>query len=218
METKIIKLEKLFNDITKVQDEIKTKTTQRNQYIIAHVNPIFEEIQNKIDTYIQLIDKVFPLEKLTNTIMCCGKIKSKLINNNQYEIFVRLDFKTKRCNYSYRKDETGYNKNRFCLQVTEKEQWIKDEVYTNNSAYSLSCQKFIDIFDNIENLYVILDIFEEMIQDIINALSNKLKELQKKSENILIPKLENIKNHDNETSRIVLGKLGNYQIILETMD
>ena len=95
---------------------------------------------------------------------------------------------------------------------------IINDVYTNNSAYSLSCKQFIDIFDNIENLYIILDIFEEIIQDIINALSNKLKELQKKSENILIPKLENIKNYDNEKSRIILSKLGNYQIILETID
>lgn len=215
METKIIKLEKLFNDITNVQSEINTKTAQRNQYIIAHVNPIFEEIQNKIDTYIQLIDKVFPLEKLANTIMWNGKIKSKLINHNQYEIFVLLDFKTKHCSYSYKKNESGYSRQSFYPQVTEKEQWIKDDAY---SAYSLSCKKFIDIIDNIENLYVILDIFEEIIQDIINALSNKLKELQKKSENILIPKLENIKDYDNETSRVILGKLGNYQIILEAMN
>ena len=215
METKIVKLEKLFNDITNVQDEIKTKTAQRNQYIIAHVNPIFEEIQNKIDTYIQLIDKVFPLEKLANTIMWNGKIKSKLINHNQYEIYVTLDLRKKQCCYSYRKNESGYSRQSFYPQVTEKEQWIKDEAY---SAYSLSCKKFIDIIDNIENLYVILDIFEEIIQDIIDALSNKLQKLQKESENILIPKLENIKDYDNETSRVILGKLGNYQIILEAMN
>ena len=203
MKTKIVTLEKLFNDITKVQDEIKTKTAQRNQYIIAHANPIFEEIQNKIDIYIQLINKVFPLEKIENTIMCNKKIKLKLINHNQYEIFVLLDFKTKHCSYFYKKNESGYSKNRFYPQVTEKEQWIIDNVYTNNSAYSLSCKQFVDIFDNIENLYIILDIFEEIIQDIINALSNKLKELQKKSENILIPKLENIKTYDNEKSRIM---------------
>ena len=52
MKTKIVTLEKLFNDITNVQDEIKTKTAQRNQYLIGHANPIFEEIQNKIDIYI----------------------------------------------------------------------------------------------------------------------------------------------------------------------
>lgn len=215
METKIVKLEKLFNDITNVQDEIKTKTAQRNQYIIAHVNPIFEEIQNKIDTYIQLIDKVFPLEKLANTIMWNGKIKSKLINHNQYEIYVTLDLREKQCCYSYRKNESGYSRQSFYPQVTEKEQWIKDDAH---SAYSLSCKKFVDIIDNIENLYVILDIFEEIIQDIIDALSNKLQKLQKESENILIPKLENIKDYDNETSRVILGKLGNYQIILEAMN
>lgn len=218
METKIIKLEKLFNDITKVQNEIKTKTTQRNQYIIAHANPIFEEIQNKIDIYIQLIDTVFPLEKIANTIMWNQKIKSKLINHNQYEIFVLFDFETKHCSYSYKKNEIGYSRNSFNPKVTEQEQWIKNDAHTNKSAYSLSCKKFVDIFDNIENLYVILDIFEEIIQDIIDALSNKLQKLQKESENILIPKLENMVNSDNETSRVILGKLGNYQIILETMN
>lgn len=218
METKIIKLEKLFNDITKVQNEIKTKTTQRNQYIIAHANPIFEEIQNKIDIYIQLIDTVFPLEKIANTIMWNQKIKSKLINHNQYEIFVLFDFETKHCSYSYKKNEIGYSRNSFYPKVTEQEQWIKNDAHTNKSAYSLSCKKFVDIFDNIENLYVILDIFEEIIQDIIDALSNKLQKLQKESENILIPKLENMVNSDNETSRVILGKLGNYQIILETMN
>lgn len=218
METKIVKLEKLFNDITNVQDEIKTKTAQRNQYIIAHVNPIFEEIQNKIDTYIQLIDKVFPLEKLANTIMWSTKLKSKLINHNQYEIYVTLDLREKQCYYSYRKNESGYSRQSFYPQVTEKEQWIKNDAHTNKSAYTLSCKKFVDIIDNIENLYVILDIFEEIIQDIIDALSNKLQKLQKESENILIPKLENIKDYDNETSRVILGKLGNYQIILEAMN
>ena len=218
METKIIKLEKLFNDITNVQDEIKTKTAQRNQYIIAHVNPIFEEIQNKIDTYIQLIDKVFPLEKLANTIMQSTKLKSKLINHNQYEIYVTLDLREKQCCYSYRKHESGYSRNSFYPKVTEQEQWIINDAHTNKSAYTLSCKKFVDIIDNIENLYVILDIFEEIIQDIIDALSNKLQKLQKESENILIPKLENIKDYDNETSRVILGKLGNYQIILEAMN
>lgn len=218
MKTKIVTLEKLFNDITNVQDEIKTKTAQRNQYLIGHANPIFEEIQNKIDIYIQLIDTVFPLEKIENTIMWNKKIKSKLINHNQYEIFVLFDFETKHCSYSYKKNESGYSRNRFYPQVTEKEQWIINDIYTNSSAYSLSCKQFIDIFENIENLYVILDIFEEIIQDIINALLNKLKELQKKSKNILIPKLENMVNSDNETSRVILGKLGNYQIILETMN
>lgn len=218
METKIIKLEKLFNDITNVQDEIKTKTAQRNQYLIGHANPIFEEIQNKIDIYIQLIDTVFPLEKIANTIMCNKKIKSKLINHNQYEIFVLFDFKTKHCSYSYKKNESEYSRNSFYPKVTEQEQWIKNDAHTNKSAYSLSCKKFVDIFDNIENLYVILDIFEEIIQDIIDALSNKLQKLQKESENILIPKLENMVNSDNETSRVILGKLGNYQIILETMN
>ena len=145
METKIIKLEKLFNDITNVQDEIKTKTAQRNQYIIAHVNPIFEEIQNKIDTYIQLIDKVFPLEKLANTIMQSTKLKSKLINHNQYEIYATLDLREKQCCYSYRKNESGYSRNSFYPKVTEQEQWIKNDAYTNKSAYTLSCKKFVNI-------------------------------------------------------------------------
>lgn len=218
MKTKIVTLEKLFNDITNVQDEIKTKTAQRNQYIIAHANPIFEEIQNKIDIYIQLIDTVFPLEKIANTIMWNKKIKSKLINHNQYEIFVLFDFETKHCSYFYKKNEIGYSRNSFYPKVTEQEQWIKNDAHTNKSAYSLSCKKFVDIIDNIENLYVILDIFEEIIQDIIDALSNKLQKLQKESENILIPKLENMVNSDNETSRVILGKLGNYQIILEKMN
>ena len=42
MEEKIVKLESLFEEITNVQDEIKTKTKLRNEYIISHANPIFE--------------------------------------------------------------------------------------------------------------------------------------------------------------------------------
>ena len=49
MNEKIVKLENLFEEITNIQKEIKTKTELRNEYIMSHVNPIFEEIQDKID-------------------------------------------------------------------------------------------------------------------------------------------------------------------------
>ena len=84
MEEKIIKLENLFEEIMDVQKNIKTKTQLRNEYIMTHVNPVFKEIKDKIDKYIKLIDSVFPLDKLSNTIMENGNMKSKFINNNNY--------------------------------------------------------------------------------------------------------------------------------------
>lgn len=79
MNENIVKLENLFEEIMDVQEEIKTKTVLRNEYIISHANPIFEDIQNKINKYIELIDNTFPLDKLSNTIMENGKMMSKSI-------------------------------------------------------------------------------------------------------------------------------------------
>ena len=212
MNENIIKLENLFEEITNVQQEIKTKTNLRNEYIISHVNPVFEEIQDKINKYIELIDKVFPLDKLSNTIMWNGKMKSRLIHNNQYEIFIHFDFKDKTCNYSYRKNEAAHSRNNFALKVTPKEEWV-----TKNgkpTAYSLTCQKFINIFGTIDNVYIFLDIFEDIIQDIVTALTNKLKQLKENSSSIVIPQIEDAKRV-NEKEKIVLGEFDNYQIILE---
>ena len=212
MEEKIIKLENLFEEITNVQEEIKTKTALRNEYIISHVNPIFEEIKDKIDKYIKLIDSVFPLDKLSNTIMENGNMKSKFINNNKCEIFVYFDFKNQMCEYSYK--YTGYlsSRNTFSLKVTKKEEWVIEE--GQSSAYSLSCAKFMEIFETVDNIYVILDIFEDIVQHIVTALTNKLQYLKEKSSTIIIPQIEDAQKGD-EKSKIILGEFDNYQIILK---
>lgn len=209
MNEKIVKLENLFEDITNVQEEIKIKTKLRNEYIMAHANPVFEEITDKINKWIKLIDNVFPLDKLATTIMWSGNMKSKIINNNKYEIFVMFDFKKKNFEVSYRKVEAGALRNRFALKITEKETWIKEE---QDGAYSLTCSKFINIFGNIENQYVICDIFKDIIQDIVTALTHKLQELKEKSISIIIPQLEKTQV---DNSKIILGEFDNYQIILK---
>ena len=212
MEEKIVKLESLFEEITNIQDEIKTKTQLRNEYIMTHANPVFEEVKDKIDKWIKLIDNVFPLDKLSNTIMENGKMISKSIHNNQYDIFVYFDFKNKVCEYSYKHIGASYSRNTFALKVTQQEKWItKDE---QSSAYSLTCNKFTNIFGTVDNIYVILEIFEEIIQHIINALKNRLQRLKEESSAIIIPQIENTKRGD-EKEKIVLGEFDNYQIILE---
>ena len=173
MNEKIMKLESLFEEITNVQDEIKTKTKLRNEYIMTHVNPIFEEIQDKIDKYIKLIDNVFPLDKLSNTIMENGKMMSKSIHNNQYDIFVYFDFKNKVCEYSYKHIGASYSRNTFALKVTQQEKWVTED--GQSSAYSLTCNKFVNIFKTVENVYVILDIFKDIVQHIVTALTNRLQ-------------------------------------------
>ena len=212
MEEKIVKLESLFEEITNIQDEIKTKTQLRNEYIMTHANPVFEEVKDKIDKWIKLIDNVFPLDKLSNVIMENGKMISKSINNNQYDIFVYFDFKNKKCEYSYKHIGYSYSRNSFAMTITQQEKWItKDE---QSSAYSLTCNKFTNIFGTVDNIYVILEIFEEIIQHIINALKNRLQRLKEESSAIIIPQIENTQRGD-EKEKIVLGEFDNYQIILE---
>ena len=212
MNENIVKLENLFEEIMDVQKDIKTKTQLRNEYIMTHVNPVFEEVKDKIDKWIKLINNVFPLDKLSNTIMENGNMKSKFINNNKCEIFVYFDFKNQMCEYSYK--YTGYlsSRNTFSLKVTKKEEWVIEE--GQSSAYSLSCAKFMEIFETVDNIYVILDIFEDIVQHIVTALTNKLQYLKEKSSTIIIPQIEDAQKGD-EKSKIILGEFDNYQIILE---
>ena len=83
-----------------------------------------------------------------------------------------------------------------------------------SSAYSLTCNKFTNIFETVDNIYVILEIFEEIIQHIINALKNRLQRLKEESSAIIIPQIESSKESDERT-KIILGEFDNYQIILE---
>ena len=211
MEEKIVKLESLFEEITNVQDEIKTKTKLRNEYIISHANPIFEEIQDKIDKYIKLIDNVFPLDQLPNIIMENGKMISKFINNNQYEIFVYFNYKNKKCEYSYKHKGYSSSRNTFALKVTQQEKWVTED--EQSAAYSLTCTKFTNIFGTVDNIYVILEIFEDIIQHLVTALTNKLQKLKEESSAIIIPQMNYKENDENQ--KIILGEFDNYQIILE---
>ena len=211
MEEKIIKLENLFEEITDVQEEIKTKTALRNEYIISHANPVFEEVKDKIDKWIKLINNVFPLDKLSNTIMENGKMMSKSIHNNQYDIFVYFDFKNKVCEYSYKHIGASYSRNTFALKVTTQGKWVIED--GKSSAYSLTCTKFTNIFGTVDNIYVILEIFEDIIQHLVTALTNRLQKLKEESSAIIIPQINYKENDENQ--KIILGEFDNYQIILE---
>ena len=211
MEEKIVKLESLFEEITNVQDEIKTKTKLRNEYIISHANPIFEEIQDKIDKYIKLIDNVFPLDQLPNIIMENGKMISKFINNNQYEIFVYFNYKNKKCEYSYKHKGYSSSRNSFAMKVTQQEKWITED--EQSAVYSLTCTKFTNIFGTVDNIYVILEIFEDIIQHLVTALTNRLQKLKEESSAIIIPQINYKENDENQ--KIILGEFDNYQIILK---
>ena len=211
MEEKIIKLENLFEEIMDVQEEIKTKTALRNEYIISHANPVFEEIKDKIDKYIKLINNVFPLDKLSNTIMENGKMMSKSIHNNQYEIFVYFNYKNKKCEYSYKHKGYSSSRNSFAMKVTQQEKWITED--EQSAAYSLTCTKFTNIFGTVDNIYVILEIFEDINQHLVTALTNRLQKLKEESSAIIIPQINYKENDENQ--KIILGEFDNYQIILE---
>ena len=212
MEEKIIKLASLFEEVTNVQDEIKTKTQLRNEYIISHANPVFEEVKDKIDKWIKLIDNTFPLDKLSNTIMENGKMMSKSIHNNQYEIFVYFNYKNKKCEYSYKHKGYSSSRNTFALKVTQQEKWVTED--EQSAAYSLTCTKFTNIFGTVDNIYVILEIFEDIIQHLVTALTNRLQRLKEESSAIIIPQIEDAQKGD-EKSKIILGEFDNYQIILK---
>lgn len=212
MNEKIVKLENLFEEITEVQNEIKTKTQLRNEYIMTHANPVFEEVKDKIDKWIKLIDNVFPLDKLSNIIMENGNMQSKPINNTQYDIFVYFDFKNKVCEYSYKHIGYSSSRNSFAMKVTQQEKWITED--EQSAAYSLTCTKFTNIFGTVDNIYVILEIFEDIIQHLVTALTNRLQKLKEESSAIIIPQIESSKRGD-EKEKIVLGSFDNYQIILE---
>ena len=211
MEEKIIKLESLFEEITDVQNKIKTKTQLRNEYIISHVNPVFEEIKDKINKYIKLIDNVCSLDQLPNIIMENGKMISKSINNNQYEIFVYFNYKNKKCEYSYKHKGYSSSRNSFAMKVTQQEKWITED--EQSAAYSLTCTKFTNIFGTVDNIYVILEIFEDIIQHLVTALTNRLQKLKEESSAIIIPQINYKENDENQ--KIILGEFDNYQIILE---
>ena len=211
MNENIVKLENLFEEIMDVQEEIKTKTALRNEYIISHANPVFEEVKDKIDKWIKLIDNVFPLDKLSNVIMENGKMISKSIKNNQYDIFVYFDFKNKVCEYSYKHIGASYSRNTFALKVTQQEKWVTED--GQSSAYSLTCNKFVNIFKTVDNIYIILDIFEDIVQHIVTALTNRLQKLKEESSAIIIPQINYKENDENQ--KIILGEFDNYQIILE---
>ena len=72
----------------------------------------------------------------------------------------------------------------------------------------------MEIFETVDNIYVILDIFEDIVQHIVTALTNRLQHLKAKSSTIIIPQLEDTKR-DDENQKIILGEFDNYQIILE---
>ena len=72
----------------------------------------------------------------------------------------------------------------------------------------------MEIFETVDNIYVILDIFEDIVQHIVTALTNRLQHLKEKSSTIIIPQLEDTKR-DDENQKIILGEFDNYQIILE---
>ena len=211
MEEKIVKLESLFEEITNVQDEIKTKTKLRNEYIISHANPVFEEVKDKIDKWIKLIDNVFPLDKLSNIIMENGNMQSKPINNTQYDIFVYFDFKNKVCEYSYKHIGYSSSRNSFAMKITQQEKWVTED--EQSAAYSLTCTKFTNIFGTVDNIYIILDIFEDIIQHIVTVLTNRLQHLKEESSAIIIPQINYKENDENQ--KIILGEFDNYQIILE---
>ena len=137
---------------------------------------------------------------------------SKFINNNQYEIFVYFNYKNKKCEYSYKHKGYSSSRNTFALKVTQQEKWVTED--GQSSAYSLTCNKFVNIVKTVDNIYVILDIFEDIVQHIVTALTNRLQHLKEKSSTIIIPQLEDTKR-DDEKSKIILGEFDNYQIILE---
>ena len=211
MNENIVKLENLFEEIMDVQEEIKTKTALRNEYIISHANPVFEEVKDKIDKWIKLIDNRCSRKQWPNSMMETGKMSSKSINNNQYEIFVYFNYKNKKCEYSYKHKGYSSSRNTFALKVTQQEKWVTED--EQSAAYSLTCTKFTNIFGTVDNIYVILEIFEEIIQHIINALTSKLQRLKEESSAIIIPQINYKENDENQ--KIILGEFDNYQIILE---
>lgn len=141
-----------------------------------------------------------------------GRWCLNLSNNNQYDIFVYFDFKNKKCEYSYKHIGYSSSRNTFSLKVTQQEKWVTED--GQSSAYSLTCNKFVNIFKTVENVYVILDIFKDIVQHIVTALTNKLQHLKEKSSTIIIPQIEDAQKGD-EKSKIILGEFDNYQIILE---
>lgn len=211
------KFENLLNEINNVQEEIKTKTDIRNQYIMNNANPVFAKIMEEINTTIKLIDSVFPLDKISELTTRKYVKKEQLINDKKYYIQVSLNLAMRQCELSYRgKEERTIINNRFCANVTEQQKWKKCVTLSNTdfNAYTLTCTQFIKIFGTIDNIYIILDLFKENIREILNSLQEKLKKLQEQSDKILIPQLENTKGDDGKNS-IVLGELDGYQIILQ---
>ena len=136
---------------------------------------------------------------------------SKSINNNQYEIFVYFNYKNKKCEYSYKHKGYSSSRNSFAMKVTQQEKWITED--EQSAAYSLTCTKFTNIFGTVDNIYVILEIFEDIIQHLVTALTNRLQRLKEESSAIIIPQINYKENDENQ--KIILGEFDNYQIILE---
>ena len=93
-----------------------------------------------------------------------------------------------------------------------RERRIENVIETpeDNNLTNISSDNLLEL--NIENQYVICDIFKDIIQNIVTALTHKLQELKEKSISIIIPQLEKTQV---DNSKIILGEFDNYQIILE---
>lgn len=203
----------LFNEIVTVENKIQDQIKLKNNYVITNANPIFNEVMEKINTTIKILDSIFPLEKISKLLNIDLQIKSTLINYNKYSITVRLNFKYKICELFFRKNETEKIYSTFFPIVTEKETWQIDFVNKQRSAYSLSCDQFIEIFGDTKNIYIILDLFKNIIQDIINQLEEKLNKLQKELKQIVIFNIKDSEDDNNQS--IILGELDGYQVILQ---
>lgn len=149
------KFENLLNGINNVQEEIKTKTGIRNEYIMNNANPVFAKIMEEINTTIKLIDDAFPLSKISELTTWKAVKKEQLINDKKYYIQVSLNLKMKQCELSYRTKE-GNVSNRFCANVTEQQKWRKCVTLSTIefNEYTLTCAQFIKIFGTIDNIYI----------------------------------------------------------------
>lgn len=181
-----------------------------------NANPVFAKVMDEINTAVRLIDSVFPLDKISKLLNWNCVKKEKLINDNKSYVQVSFNLIEKQCEllYKIKGDLSIFNK--FCSKITIKKEWVKCPSLSSEEfhEYTLNCKEFMDIFGVVDNIYIILDLFKENVQMILNELQKKLKELQEQSNKILIPQLENIKEDDNENS-IVLGELDGYQVILK---
>lgn len=198
MNNTITEFKNIFEEISKVKNEIEINTQERNDFIIKNANKKFDEIQVEIDTVLNMIDEVFPLEKIG---AMTGNLYESYRNVKDNIIICELDPFDKTILFRM-------NKFKRHLHVTNNKELYHDD------KYDIPCSLYAKQFDKIEDQDICLTLFYENISKMFDALENSLKRLQEENET-LKEQIKTLKSSIIKNNEPKIIQLNGYKITIE---